>query len=170
MARRNLSKDEMALWRRVARSARPLHDEPQPIEEGAAKPLPGLPHKRAAPVAVHRPPTSRAPGHIEKPLLRRISKGRQQIDARLDLHGLRVAEALPRLQRFLETAQMRGAKVVLVITGKGSGAGTMGGVLRREVPLWLSQQPLRRLVVGFGEAERRHGGEGALYVQLRRSR
>lgn len=168
--RRSLSTDEMALWRRVARSARPLHRKTPPFEEETEKPLPGLPRSPPAPYIAHRPPPSREPGHIDKPLLRRITKGRQRIDARLDLHGLRASEAMPRLQRFLETAQMRGAKVVLIITGKGSGPGNAGGVLRREVPLWLSQQPLRRLVVGFGVAERRHGGDGALYVQLRRPR
>jgi DNA-nicking Smr family endonuclease len=78
------------------------------------------------------------------------------------------------LLRFLTKAQAQGAKLALVVTGKGSGASGLGaserGVLRRQVPLWLSLPEFRRFVVSFEQAHGSHGGEGALYLRLRRGR
>jgi DNA-nicking Smr family endonuclease len=111
------------------------------------------------------------------PLARRekqkLVRGRAPIDARLDLHGMTQEEAHAALVHFLRRSQHAGARFVLVITGKGgrpgSGAGA-GGVLRRQVPLWLGLAEFRDAVVGFEEAHMAHGGEGALYVRLRRGR
>ena len=117
--------------------------------------------------------------------MRQIDSGRQPIEARLDLHGLRQAAAHVALRGFLINAQSRDLRHVLVITGKGRSSrsddlipgyedeydlGSEQGVLRRVVPLWLSEPDLRDIVTGFNEAPRRHGGEGALYVRLRRNR
>jgi DNA-nicking Smr family endonuclease len=100
-----------------------------------------------------------------------IARGRTAIDARIDLHGMTQAEAHMRLVRFLRRAQSDGAKFVLVITGKGARSRDPDrGVLRRQVPLWLQLPDLRDAVVGFEEAHIAHGGEGALYVRLRRPR
>jgi DNA-nicking Smr family endonuclease len=99
---------------------------------------------------------------------RGVVRGKQAIDARLDLHGLTQSEAHGALLRFLHNAQARDARLVLVITGKGRGGEP--GVLRRQVPQWLGLPELRSLVVGFEDAGARHGGEGALYVRLRRAR
>jgi DNA-nicking Smr family endonuclease len=104
---------------------------------------------------------------------RGVVRGKQAIDARLDLHGLTQSEAHGALLRFLHTAQARDARLVLVITGKGSknlGRGGEPGVLRRQVPQWLGLPEFRSLVLGFEDAGARHGGEGALYVRLRRAR
>jgi DNA-nicking Smr family endonuclease len=78
-------------------------------------------------------------------------------------------EAHTALVHFLRRAQRHGGRFVLVITGKGTRAGERG-VLRRQVPLWLGLPDLRDVVVGFEEAHAAHGGEGALYVRLRRAR
>ena len=110
--------------------------------------------------------------------MRQINKGHQPIEARLDLHGLRQAGAHIALTTFLSNAQARGFRHVLVITGKGrsNGAEEMmfgesePGVLRRVVPLWLGEPDVRDIVAGFSDAPRRHGGEGALYVRLRRNK
>ena len=83
--------------------------------------------------------------------------------------GLTQAEAHEALLRFLRRAQAEGAKFVLVITGKG-GPGGDRGVLRRQVPLWLALPELRACVLGFDVAHVGHGGEGALYVRLRKGR
>ena len=100
-----------------------------------------------------------------------LSRGRKDIDARLDLHGMTQTRAHHALFSFLQRAHSGGLTFVLVITGKGRmGAETERGVLRRQVPQWLSLPEFRSLVVGFEEAHIGHGGEGALYVRIRRSR
>jgi DNA-nicking Smr family endonuclease len=102
---------------------------------------------------------------------KRIARGNHAIDGRLDLHGMTQAEAHMRLVRFVRRAQADGAKFALVITGKGARSSDPDrGVLRRQVPLWLQLPDLRDAVVGFEEAHVAHGGEGALYVRLRRPR
>ena len=97
-----------------------------------------------------------------------LSRGRKEIDARLDLHGMTQTRAHRALFGFLQRAHSDGLTFVLVITGKGKmGAESERGVLRRQVPQWLSLPEFRSLVVGFEEAHIGHGGEGALYVRLR---
>jgi DNA-nicking Smr family endonuclease len=89
----------------------------------------------------------------------------------LDLHGMTQADAHAALAHFLRGAQAQGARVVLVITGKGAradGEPSERGILRRQVPHWLESAALRPLVIGFESAGRGHGGAGALYVRLRR--
>jgi DNA-nicking Smr family endonuclease len=117
-------------------------------------------------------------GSFSRREIRQISSGRQSIEARLDLHGMRQAAAHAALRGFLMQSQSKGLRHVLVITGKGRSspredllfAGQEPGVLRRVVPLWLSEPDLRAIITGFSQAPQRHGGEGALYVRLRRNR
>jgi DNA-nicking Smr family endonuclease len=110
------------------------------------------------------------------PLSRRershLSRGRKEIDARIDLHGMTQIRAHRVLQDFLRRAHADGLTFVLVITGKGkmTGAASERGVLRRQVPQWLALPEFRAMVVGFEEAHIGHGGEGALYVRIRRVR
>ena len=93
------------------------------------------------------------------------------IDGRLDLHGMTQAEAHHALLGFLRSKQSRGGRLVLVITGKGSGDNGFGGrgVLKRMVPLWLGQAEFSNMIIGFEAAARAHGGDGALYIRLRRA-
>jgi DNA-nicking Smr family endonuclease len=98
--------------------------------------------------------------------LHRISSGRDTLHGRLDLHGLTQDRAKAALTRFVLRGHAEGRRAILVITGKGAAG---GGVLRRRVPQWLAEPPLRPLVAGFSEAHRRHGGAGALYVALKRN-
>jgi DNA-nicking Smr family endonuclease len=113
--------------------------------------------KRAAP---ERPPQA-----IEPKRQRRIVRERDPIDARIDLHAMDQDRARAALHDFLHRAHADGARAVLVITGKG----TIGeGVLRRRTPEWLAEPAVRALVAGVSQAHRRHGGEGALYVALKR--
>jgi DNA-nicking Smr family endonuclease len=101
-----------------------------------------------------------------------LSRGRSEIDARLDLHGMTQLHAHHALLSFLQHAHHDGLTFVLVITGKGtmSGGEFERGVLRRQVPHWLSLPEFRALVTGFEEAHIGHGGSGALYVRIRRRR
>ncbi|HAQ00843.1 MAG TPA: DNA mismatch repair protein MutS, partial [Rhodospirillum rubrum] len=101
----------------------------------------------------------------------RLKRGRLDIDGRIDLHGMTQESAHAALRGFLRRGREQGWRCVLVITGKGGRSGDSGtGVLRRAVPMWLNGVDLRPLVVGFINATPRHGGEGALYVMLRRRR
>ena len=131
---------------------------------------------RAAPVPDPSPPVLTP---LDRRFKQRVARGRQPIDARIDLHGMTQREAHAALLRFLHRAQADGARIVIVVTGKGSGRAARGsaddlprerGVLRRQVPMWLALPEFRPLVVGFVDAHAGHGGEGALYVRLRRAR
>jgi DNA-nicking Smr family endonuclease len=179
--KRALSEEERALWESVATQTKPLRKklraakaaaEPSAAETPvAAKSIP--PPKSPSSVAMPRPAKPEAPPLA--PLGRRersqLSRGRKEIDARLDLHGMTQIRAHHALSGFLQRAHSDGLTFVLVITGKGKmGAESERGVLRRQVPQWLSLPEFRSLVVGFEEAHIGHGGEGALYVRIRRAR
>ncbi|MGF1595311.1 MAG: Smr/MutS family protein, partial [Kiloniellaceae bacterium] len=99
----------------------------------------------------------------------RLRRGKLPIEATLDLHGLRQAEAHRRLERFLAESQAADRRCVLVVTGKGLHKED-GGVLRQAVPRWLNDAPNRARVLSFDYAQQKHGGTGALYVLLRRRR
>ena len=174
--RRTLSYDERVLWTTVTKSVAPLHGDVPDGGGPAAEPDTGAPQqtqqarKPVAPPAAPppaNPPPSLQP--LDRRTRQRVARGRAAIDARIDLHGLTQPEAHAALSRFLHAASARGARLVLVITGKG-GRGGDGerGVLRRQVPQWLALPEFRSLVIGFEDAHVAHGGEGALYVRLRR--
>jgi DNA-nicking Smr family endonuclease len=172
---RRLTHAEAELWEIVTASVTPFRVRPAPPQELAAAPKPPPPLREArqkpAP-APHRdrpaPPPAAPLIEIDHRTRVKIKRGRLDVDAKLDLHGLRQDEAQRALTAFLRRAQADGAKVAIVVTGKGL-TREEGGVLRRVVPLWLQAPHLRDVVVGFGEAARHHGGEGALYVRIRRA-
>ncbi len=170
--KRVLSYEERVLWSSVTQSIAPLpgrvtEQEEQPAQSPPAAPQ--LPRSASAHKIVSEPPKPKAPplAPLDRRLRQRVVRGREPIDARFDLHGLTQAQAHAALSRFLHAASGRGARLVLVITGKGARGGE-AGVLRRQVPLWLALPELRELVIGFEDAHAAHGGEGALYVRLRR--
>jgi DNA-nicking Smr family endonuclease len=113
---------------------------------------------------------------FDRKSIRKIRGGRAEIEARVDLHGMRQDEAHGALRAFLRRCHSRGLRFVLVITGKGKTAsatdsvsteGSDRGVLKRNVPRWLEEPDVRSIVVSYTTAAIRHGGEGALYVHLR---
>ena len=104
---------------------------------------------------------------IDRSSAKKIQQGKMPLEARLDLHGLSQLEARRHLQQFIVTALQNGLRNILVITGKGR----MGqGVLRTNVPQWLSEPPLSHHIIAFGPARPQDGGVGALYVRLKRIR
>lgn len=185
---RALSPLERELWDSVARQIKPLR-KPQ---RKAAKPPPALPAPSPAEPKLRRPPLAgveltaplpqrpappRESPRSAPPLMpigRRerahLSRGRKPIDGRIDLHGMTQTQAHRTLLHFLQRASFDGMSFVLVITGKGRGADSERGVLRRQVPHWLGLPEFRAFVVGFEEAHVGHGGAGALYVRVRRGR
>jgi len=181
--KRGLSGEDRTLWDEIAKSIKPLSgrrtksgNEPEAlsVEDQISRGV----EKRKRPIVPeplkHRDPPAPPLSPIDRRLKLKLSRGSADIDAKLDLHGHTQAEAKSRLLRFLETAQTREHSLVLVITGKGKRSSDSwsneGGILKRQVPLWLSLPEFRALVIGFEEAAIRHGGAGALYIRVRRRR
>jgi DNA-nicking Smr family endonuclease len=117
-------------------------------------------------------PKAGTPG-IDARTARRMARGLRVPEARLDLHGMTADRAHAALSRFIADSAQAGLRCVLVVTGKGrseDGRQRGEGVLRRETPRWLGVAPLNAMIVGVFEAHQRHGGQGALYVCLKRRR
>jgi DNA-nicking Smr family endonuclease len=182
--RRELSDEEEALWTGVARSIKPLRPVKPKAKSSKAKTAiassPSTeemkPQRSPAMSRSLKPPAKKPPplASLDRRDRQRLARGRDPIDARIDLHGKTQSEAHDALMRFVRRAQSSGARIVLVVTGKGSGTSRAGererGVLRRQVPQWLALPEFRSLIIGYEEAHVAHGGEGALYVRLRRIR
>jgi DNA-nicking Smr family endonuclease len=181
---RGLSDEERALWNTVTRAIAPLRRRKPKTEQPEAKTeatktetiqVAAKPARKAiaAPVVAPSRPAALPLAPLGRRMRQKLARGSESIDARIDLHGMTQADAHAALAHFLRRAQHNGARVVLVITGKGA-RGTdphaERGVLKRQVPLWLESAELRPLVVGFESAGVGHGGAGALYVRLRRAR
>jgi DNA-nicking Smr family endonuclease len=199
--RSGLTAEEQALWEHAAKSMTPLAKaksrvpdgtdeflaamEPEPPRRRAAKgeavALPGLP---AAPAPPAKPKRTPELADFDRKSAKRLRGGQIEIEARIDLHGMRADEAHDALARFLSSCQAQGKRWVLVITGKGAPRRSAWvaddapprddfgrnppGVIRRSVPGWLGAADLRAIVVSYTHAAIQHGGEGALYVQLRK--
>lgn len=190
--RRHLSTEDEALWAHTAATLKPLktrksRHHPKLAELDEAPPF--KPRTKTArktetgpqpPVGAARPPAPPRPrtpelATFDRKAARKLRQGQIEIEARIDLHGMRQHEAHAALRRFVFSCFGRGLRWVLVITGKG-GPRTRDedafgrserGVLRKSVPMWLAEPDLRAVVVSFTTAAVPHGGEGALYVQLR---
>lgn len=180
MKRRTLKPEERQIWQHVTKSVTPLHPkrvlpvETEPDSQPPIKPVAiGLGESRATPKPVLQ--TSKAkPPPADRSAERRLRRGRIDIDARIDLHGMTQDHARRTLGHFLHGARARGHRLVLVITGKGKTAArsrepgeSAPGILKRRLPEWLAEPELRHLVTGYARAHQRHGGEGAFYVTIR---
>lgn len=179
--RRERDKHEASLLRRASPDVpAPPAAKAAPAEQGfsnktGVQAAPSRPGERSSPSIKSPPPLARYNEHER----RKLARDAELIDARLDLHGMRQREAHGALKRFLLACHTRGDRHVLVITGKGAPAESgipashfaaqERGVLRRLVPQWLADPDLRGLVVSYAAASVRHGGDGALYVRLRKA-
>ena len=198
MKRRRLSSEDLDLWRRVAERTERLDlgrtriPTPKP---NPAEPIPGQdrqPTPAILPPPAYVPPAQPAFGHdlalplaerfrkspvrMDQKAFGRMKRGKLAPEGRIDLHGMTLERAHPVLTRFILTAHASGKRLVLVITGKGKKRDDGGpipvrhGVLRHQVPQWLSMPPLSSAVLQISEAHISHGGGGAYYVYLRRNR
>jgi DNA-nicking Smr family endonuclease len=189
---RSLRPDEVDLWNKVVENAQPLRPErpmtaelstlTQPKKQNAPVPRfrlgeaarPARPAHDLAPVIAEQ--VASQPLAMDRNRFAKLRKGRLAPEARIDLHGLTIAQAHPRLTQFIFDAVARERRLVLVITGKGKSKADHGpiperhGVLRHQVPHWLNTAPLKPHILQIAEAHIRHGGQGAYYVYLRRAR
>jgi DNA-nicking Smr family endonuclease len=189
MRRRDLRDDERALWEEVMRDVRraPRRKRPSKSVEPAVARKPEAPRIAPTPTAVARvvvaPPAKQARPRgmaLDGATAERLKRGKVEPDAVIDLHGMTQAQAHARLLAFVRRGHERGERCILVITGKGSVSAERGergfvmperskaGVLRTMVPLWIEE--MRSVVVGVQSAHRKHGGDGAFYVYLKRTK
>ena len=171
---RQLSDEDRIIWAKVARTAKPLKgkavvpDELPSTGDDMRELLSSAPDPVVIAPAKAAPRRERAPAHhFDGQTRDKLQKGRLQLDARVDLHGMTQSEAHGLLLSFLHRAHAGGLRYVLLITGKGSSFGSEGA-LKRAVPAWLSTPLFRALVSGHDHAARQHGGSGALYIRLKR--
>ena len=171
-----LSREDMRLWAHVTRSVRPMEGRiafAVPVDV-VAVPVPAAvkPAKVPPPPPAKGKPVPPPLQPLERRMRQKLARGRHDVDGVIDLHGMRQQEAHGALLGFIARAHREGRSLVLVITGKGAETEPMDretrGVLRRMVPHWLADPVVRRMVVGFEEAQRGHGGAGALYVRIRK--
>ncbi len=195
MTRRKLTGDEIDLWHKVVKHTERLHPgahssppaPPMPKPKPVKQPEPRLAafeigsRAKAKPVKHDlKPSIARSfasdPVQMDEKAFRRMKRGKIRPEGKLDLHGMRIDTAHPALTRFILSAQASGKRLVLVVTGKGKDRDEPGpmpvprGVLRHKVPQWLALPPLSQAVLQVTPAHLSHGGEGAYYVYLRRSR
>ncbi|MBE0413874.1 Smr/MutS family protein [Yoonia sp.] len=189
---RHLSSEERALWDRVADRATPL--EPQRQQAVVDRPKLKKPVPRSDPMPDFRVGQSadmtrphdlspqlpdrlaRATINMDHKAFGKMTRGKLKPEARIDLHGMTMAQAHPELVAFILGSQALGRRLVLVITGKGKDRDDGGpiptryGVLRHQVPQWLALPPLAQAILQITPAHLKHGGHGAYYVYLRRGR
>jgi DNA-nicking Smr family endonuclease len=172
----HLKFEDRILWEKVARSTKPMQGRMFPsfgVEEAAKSPdkpnaaVPGaMAESLMSSVSAKKPKPH--PDRLDETTHRKLAKGRLALSGRIDLHGLTQGEAHGLLHSFLYRAHAHGLRHVLVITGKGSSLGS-DGILRQAVPHWFATPSFRPLVSAYEFAHRAHGGDGAIYVRLRRS-
>jgi len=189
----HLNDDDLALWRKVTERTEKLDlkslcvaeiDAPQPpptvLRKSKSvvlgKPT-SKPRKSTHDLAPSLPDQMRhVPVQMDQKAFGKLKRGKLKPEGRLDLHGMTLDRAHPALSRFILSAHKAGKRLVLVITGKGKQRDEGGpipvrhGVLRHQVPQWLSMAPLKSAVLQVSQAHISHGGGGAYYVYLRRHR
>ncbi|PIB26560.1 hypothetical protein BFP76_11720 [Amylibacter kogurei] len=191
---KGLSSDDIAIWKQVADGVKPLSPRkiiPKPIKTTknlrATTPITQPPiqpfhigEKVVESIKGSGPDFREAPAktspNMDKRNFQRLMKGKMEIEATLDLHGMTYDQAQKRITMFIRQSHVAGLRMILVITGKGRTHGVdefnrpKGGVLRQSLPDWLRSPALNHLVLQVTPAQQRHGGTGAWYVYLRRIR
>jgi DNA-nicking Smr family endonuclease len=171
--------DPSGLWQDMAKDLKPL--KPKPVKEVTPTPsLKRIPRREENQVVFPPLPQQSARHGLDRNSKNRLKKGEIPIEARLDLHGRTLAAAHKELTHFLKNSYVSGLRCVLVITGKGGRAqkkevslppqDPSQGVLRQNLSLWLEHPDLSGIILGASPARPHHGGEGAVYILLRRDR
>lgn len=169
---------DLDLWARYLRGVRPLKGGtvPAPPEIEAAmpaEPKPIAPPPRTA-HAIPKPPraalvaTGAAPAGLDRATWTRFRAGRIAPERKLDLHGMTAANAHVAVTALVAAASGQGLRCVEIVTGHGRRSGSDGGVLRREVPLWLNAPELQPMILAVCHPHA--ANQGSLLVLLRRQR
>lgn len=190
---RGLRQDERELWQRVAEQSVPMHPErAHPIKQAVERLNKPVPSPHIQNFSIGQKARKTVPQHdlaphitdhlmnshvqMDRKAYGKMKRGKLNVEAKIDLHGMTLAQAHPALNGFIQRTHAQGKRLVLVVTGKGkAGTGTgpipeRRGVLRHQIPHWLLSPPLGALVIQVMPAHLKHGGEGAYYVYLRRNR
>ncbi|MYM55347.1 Smr/MutS family protein [Thalassovita mangrovi] len=193
MTRRRLSPEEVELWKKVADTAerlnpdRPHSELPKPKPKPKKAPSFRLPDFQVGTRAGATPPRDdlmpsiseqlgNTPVRMDQKTFGKMRRGKLVPEGRIDLHGMTLDKAHSVLNGFIMRSHAQGKRLVLVITGKGKHRDEGGpipvrfGVLKHNVPQWLTMPPLSAVVLQVSEAHLSHGGSGAYYVYLRRNR
>lgn len=168
--------DPSGLWQNVAKDLNPL--KPRPEKEVVPTPPLKRSPKREEDQTVFPPLPQQSARHgLDRNSKNRLKNGEIPIEARLDLHGRTLTAAHKELTHFLKTSYVSGLRCVLVITGKGGQKdvssppqGSSRGVLHQNLSLWLEHPDLSGIILGVSPARPQHGGDGAVYILLRRNR
>ena len=177
-----LSAEDIELWREMTRDVKPMegrgyvrHHEEKPAKVKQKKA--SKPRRDAAPVIAKETAGVKRGVDIDRNTMKRLKRGEIAIDAWIDLHGMNQGAARQALIGFIRNCHASGHRCVLVVTGKGNTGqrsddwfGRTPGVLKQNVPLWLRESELDGLVLQAVSARPKDGGDGALYVYLRRNR
>lgn len=199
MTRKRLNKDDLSLWKKVAERTEKLDVDklfraeidgaaalkgsgptPPQIRKTTSvllgKPNP-KPRRNTHDLVPSLPEQMRqSPVQMDSKAFGKLKRGKMRPEGRIDLHGMTLDRAHPALTKFILGSHAKGRRLVLVITGKGKMRDEGGpipvrhGVLRHQVPQWLSMPPLSSAVLQVSQAHISHGGGGAYYVYLRRHR
>lgn len=171
------SKSELSLWDRVAKDVDPLLHSDHQIEDEKA-----VPSKQEDVISVQKkidkkeiqqmPPVRHQKGqnNLDMATLKKLQKGKMVIEATLDLHSMTQDQAYAALKNFITIAYSQRKRCVLVITGKGRGSNKEEGILKSQLPVWVSQLPMNEIVLRYDIAQPKHGGDGAFYIYLKRNK
>lgn len=165
--------EETRLWQDYTHDIVPVKKR-SPLPKDS---LPLAPLKRAAvrkkaaepnlPPTIKKPSATQQAPQLDGRLEQRLRRGQVALDGTLDLHGMTQEEAHGKLNSYITRAHARNKRCLLVITGKGRGG---EGILRQKFPQWMAMPPLREIVLKIVPAIQSHGGSGAWYVYLKRTR
>ncbi|WP_271079478.1 Smr/MutS family protein [Aurantiacibacter sp. MUD61] len=188
-APRGLSPEEAALWNKVASTVKPMHPDQhtaklaspppakpkKPVQSAAPRPVPGSVRERPPTVVSPQPLATQAPHGLDSHWERRLSRTATEPDFSLDLHGHTLDQAYVRLNDGLMQAKAMGARLVLVVTGRprpvdAADRSSKRGAIRAKILDWLAAGQHASDIAAIRKAHRRHGGEGALYIVLKRRR
>lgn len=175
---KNKEKEDRALWEYATKDVIPLHDKHEIYTQHTTE-KPNFQKQVIQKRDVHpklKPQNPAQSNETDRKTAQKLKRGQIKIESRLDLHGMSKSLAYASLKNFIENAYKNNLKCVLVITGKGTPrhgniplADQTHGILKTSVPHWLQEADFRSYVLKFEIAKPKDGGEGALYILLRRN-